>query len=99
VRLSASLRDRHTGFTPTREETMSTIVAKAAVAAAGLSLSCLALCAATLVQDVRVFDGRAVHERRSVLFDDARVVDADFRGSVPAGARIVQGPDARCCRA
>jgi len=70
---------------------MSTIVAKAAVAAAGLSLSCLALGAATLVQDVRVFDGKAVHERRSVLFDDARVVDADFRGSVPAGARIVQG--------
>jgi len=70
---------------------MSTIVAKAAVAAAGLSLSCLALGAATLVQDVRVFDGRAVHERRSVLFDDARVVDADFRGSAPAGARIVQG--------
>lgn len=70
---------------------MSTIVAKAAVAAAGLSLSCLALGAATLVQDVRVFDGRAVHERRSVLFDDARVVDADFRGSAPARARIVQG--------
>ena len=70
---------------------MSTIVAKAAVAAAGLSLSCLALGAATLVQDVRVFDGRAVHERRSVLFDDARVVDADFRGSAPAGARIVKG--------
>ena len=70
---------------------MSTIVAKAAVAAVGLSLSCLALGAATLVQDVRVFDGRAVHERRSVLFDDARVVDADFRGSAPAGARIVQG--------
>jgi len=70
---------------------MSTIVAKAALAAAGLSLSCLALGAATLVQDVRVFDGRAVHERRSVLFDDARVVDADFRGLAPAGARIVQG--------
>jgi len=70
---------------------MSTIVAKAAVAAAGLSLSCLALGAATLVQDVRVFDGKAVHERRSVLFDNARVVDADFRGSAPAGARIVQG--------
>jgi imidazolonepropionase-like amidohydrolase len=70
---------------------MSTIVAKAAVAAAGLSLSCLALGAATLVQDVRVFDGKAVHERRSVLFDDARVVDADFRGSAPAGARIVKG--------
>jgi len=70
---------------------MSTIVAKAALLAAGLSLSCLALGAATLVQDVRVFDGRAVHERRSVLFDDARVVDADFRGPAPAGARIVQG--------
>jgi len=70
---------------------MSTIVAKAALAAAGLSLSCLALGAATLVQDVRVFDGKAVHERRSVLFDDARVVDADFRGSAPAGARIVKG--------
>ncbi len=70
---------------------MSTIVAKAALAAAGLSLSCLALGAATLVQDVRVFDGKAVHERRSVLFDDARVVDADFRGPPPAGARIVQG--------
>jgi len=70
---------------------MSTIVAKAALAAAGLSLSCLALGAATLVQDVRVFDGKAVHERRSVLFDDARVVDADFRGQAPAGARIVKG--------
>lgn len=70
---------------------MSTIVAKAAVAAAGLSLSCLALGAATLVRDVRVFDGKAVHERRSVLFDDARIVDADVRGPAPAGARIVEG--------
>jgi len=70
---------------------MSTIVAKAAVAAAGLSLSCLALGAATLVRDVRVFDGKAVHERRSVLFDDARIVDADVRGPTPAGARIVEG--------
>jgi len=70
---------------------MSTIVAKAAVAAAGLSLSCLALGTATLVRDVRVFDGKAVHERRSVLFDDARIVDADVRGPAPAGARIVEG--------
>lgn len=70
---------------------MSTIVAKAAVAAAGLSLSCLALGAATLVRDVRVFDGKAVHERRSVLFDDARILDADVRGPAPAGARIVEG--------
>ena len=70
---------------------MSTIVAKTALAAAGLSLSCLALGAATLVRDVRVFDGKAVHERRSVLFDGARIVDADVRGPAPAGARIVEG--------
>jgi imidazolonepropionase-like amidohydrolase len=70
---------------------MSTIVAKAALAAAGLSLSCLALGAVTLVRDVRVFDGKAVHERRSVLFDGARIVDADVRGPAPAGARIVEG--------
>ena len=70
---------------------MSTIVAKAALAAAGLSLSCLALGAATLVRDVRVFDGKTVHERRSVLFDGARIVDANVRGPAPAGARIVEG--------
>ncbi len=70
---------------------MSTIVAKAALAAAGLSLSCLALGAVTLVRDVRVFDGKAVHERRSVLFDGARIVDADVRGPAPAGTRIVEG--------
>ncbi len=70
---------------------MSTIVAKAALAAAGLSLSCLALGAATLVRDVRVFDGKTVHERRSVLFDGGRIVDADVRGPAPAGARIVEG--------
>lgn len=70
---------------------MSTFVVKAVLAAAGLSVSCLALAAATLVQDVRVFDGKAVHERRSVLFDGALVVDADFRGPVPQGARVVNG--------
>ena len=70
---------------------MSTIVAKAALAAAGLSLSCLALGAVTLVRDVRVFDGKTVHERRSVLFDGARIVDANVRGPAPAGARIVEG--------
>ena len=70
---------------------MSTIVAKAALAAAGLSLSCLALGAVTLVRDVRVFDGKAVHERRSVLFDGARIVDADVREPAPAGTRIVEG--------
>lgn len=61
-------------------------------------LLCAALCAssaawagATLVQDVRVFDGKAVHERRSVLFDQGVIVDADFRGAPPAGARVVNG--------
>ena len=58
---------------------------------AGLAASSGALAAATLVKDVRVFDGKAVHERRSVLFDGATIVDADFRGTAPRGARIVDG--------
>jgi imidazolonepropionase-like amidohydrolase len=70
---------------------MSTFVIKAVLAAAGLSVSCLALAAATLVQDVRVFDGKTVHERRSVLFDGARILDADFRGPAPKDARVVKG--------
>lgn len=70
---------------------MSTPVLKAVVVVAGLSLSTLALAAATLVQDVRVFDGKAVHERRSVLFDGGVIVDADFRGAPPAGSRVVSG--------
>jgi len=70
---------------------MSTFAVKSLLAAAGLSVSAMALASATLVQDVRVFDGKAVHERRSVLFDGAVVIDADFRGPVPPGARIVKG--------
>lgn len=58
---------------------------------AGLAASSCALAAATLVKDVRVFDGKAVHERRSVLFDGATILDADFRGTPPQGARIVSG--------
>jgi len=58
---------------------------------AGLAASSCALAAATLVKDVRVFDGKAVHERRSVLFDGATILDADFRGTPPQGARIVDG--------
>jgi len=58
---------------------------------AGLATSPFAQAAATLVQDVRVFDGKAVHERRSVLFDGATILDADFRGAPPQGARIVSG--------
>ena len=58
---------------------------------AGLAASSYALAAATLVKDVRVFDGKAVHERRSVLFDGATILDANFRGAAPQGARIVSG--------
>ena len=58
---------------------------------AGLATSSYALAAATLVKDVRVFDGQAVHERRSVLFDGAAILDANFRGAAPQGARIVSG--------
>ena len=62
----------------------------AIIAAAQFTCCSTAIAAATLVQDVRVFDGRAVHERRSVLFEGGVVVDADFRGAAPA---------APCCRA
>ena len=58
---------------------------------AALATSSHALAGATLVQDVRVFDGKAVHERRSVLFDRGVIVDADFRGPAPQGSRVVDG--------
>lgn len=58
---------------------------------AAIGASPAALAAATLVQDVRVFDGKAVHERRSVLFENGVIADADFRGPAPQGARVVQG--------
>lgn len=70
---------------------MSTQALNVVIAAAGFTLSGMALAAATLVQDVRVFDGKAVHEKRSVLFDGAVILDADFRGPPPSGARIVSG--------
>ena len=50
-----------------------------------------AFAAPTLVKDVRIFDGQAVHEHRSVLFDQGVIVDADFRGAAPQGARVVDG--------
>jgi len=58
---------------------------------AGLAAGSQALAAATLVQNVRVFDGEAVHERRSVLFDGATIKSADYRGAAPQGAHIVDG--------
>lgn len=56
-----------------------------------LMLAGAASAAPTLVQDVRVFDGERVHERRSVLFDKGLIVDADFRGPAPVDARVVNG--------
>ena len=58
---------------------------------AALGAGPAAFAAPTLVQDVRVFDGKATHERRSVLFDKGVIIDADFRGAAPNGARVVSG--------
>jgi imidazolonepropionase-like amidohydrolase len=58
--------------------------------AAGLACS-TATASTTLVQDVRVFDGHAAHEHRSVLVRDGVILDADYRGTPPAGARVVAG--------
>lgn len=58
---------------------------------AAIAVSMHAFAAPTLVQDVRVFDGKATHERRSVLFEHGLIVDADFRGAAPKGARVVSG--------
>jgi len=57
----------------------------------GLGYSMSALAAATLVKDVRVFDGERMHAKRSVLFDGAKIVNADFKGTAPAGTIIVDG--------
>jgi imidazolonepropionase-like amidohydrolase len=64
---------------------------KALLLAAGLGCSAAVSAATTLVQDVRVFDGKAVHERRSVLVVDGVIADANFHGKAPAGARVVSG--------
>lgn len=70
---------------------MNTTVLKAVSAAAILFAAASAHAAPTLVQNVRVFDGERVHERRSVLFDKGVIVDADYRGAAPAGSRVVSG--------
>jgi imidazolonepropionase-like amidohydrolase len=45
----------------------------------------------TLIKDVRVFDGQQVHARRSVLLEGGKIASADFKGSAPAGAKVVEG--------
>jgi imidazolonepropionase-like amidohydrolase len=62
--------------------------------AAGLaccSAAGIATAGTTLVQDVRVFDGKAAHEHRSVLVRDGVIADADYRSQPPAGSRVVEG--------
>ncbi len=63
--------------------------------AAGWLLGCssAALAQATLIKDVRVFDGEQTHEQRSVLIDGNRIVEDDFQGEDPADARIVTCED------
>ncbi len=69
---------------------MNTTVLKA-LCAATILLAASANAAPTLIQNVRVFDGERVHAQRSVLFDKGVILDADYRGAAPTGARIVSG--------
>ena len=59
--------------------------------AAGMGMTMTALAAATLVRDVRVFDGERMHAKRSVLIDGAKIVNANFKGAAPAGSSVVSG--------
>jgi adenine deaminase len=46
---------------------------------------------ATLIQNVRVFDGQETFNARSVLIDHGKIIDVDFHGPTPSGARTVDG--------
>lgn len=59
--------------------------------ACGFGLTLPVLADTWLIRDARVFDGEQMHAKRSVLVKDDKIVDADFRGAAPAGARIVDG--------
>jgi imidazolonepropionase-like amidohydrolase len=72
-------------FTP---ETVMKTTPLFALLLAAFSLSAPA---ATLVRDVRVFDGQQMHAKRSVLIDQGKIVSADFKGAVPAGTTVVDG--------
>jgi len=45
----------------------------------------------TLIKDARVFDGQKVYARRSVLLEGGKIANADFKGKLPAGAKVVDG--------
>lgn len=44
----------------------------------------------TLIRDVAVFDGTAMHNKQSVLLVDGKIANAQFIGATPAGAREVR---------
>jgi imidazolonepropionase-like amidohydrolase len=69
----------------------TTLKALLLMAGLGLSAAVSAATTTTLIQDVRIFDGKAVHERRSVLVVDGVIADANFHGKAPAGAHVVSG--------
>lgn len=70
---------------------MKTITVKALLSGWVLACPAAVLAAATLVQDVRVFDGEQVHPKRSVLIENGVIVNANYRGAAPQGARVVKG--------
>jgi imidazolonepropionase-like amidohydrolase len=64
---------------------------KALFLSAGLTCAAAAHASTTMIQNVRVFDGKIAHEHRSVLMVDGVIANADFHGAAPAGARVVSG--------
>ncbi len=46
---------------------------------------------ATLIENVRLFDGQKTFNARSVLIDHGKIIDIDFHGPAPSGARTVDG--------
>tara|TARA_B100001765_G_scaffold50891_1_gene29756 strand:+ start:7317 stop:9080 length:1764 start_codon:yes stop_codon:yes gene_type:complete len=54
-----------------------------------LCMSTSAFAQATLIQDVRVFDGEETFAKRSVLIEGNRIVEDDFEGDVPENTRVV----------
>jgi imidazolonepropionase-like amidohydrolase len=70
---------------------LTAMLLAAGLACASTAFAGVANANVTLVQDVRVFDGKAAHEHRSVLVRDGVIADADFHGKAPAGARVVEG--------
>jgi imidazolonepropionase-like amidohydrolase len=70
---------------------LKTLLLAAGLACANVADANVANANITLVHDVRVFDGKSAHEHRTVLVRDGVIVDDDYRGKAPAGARVVEG--------